>query len=46
MVEDGAFIHKMYDVTIFEEILNLEGHPSCITGSRFTAIFLNKGSGR
>ena len=23
------------------EILNLEGHPSCITGSRVTAILLN-----
>ena len=29
------------DVTIFLEILNLEGHQNCITGSRFTAILLN-----
>ena len=25
----------------FQEILNLEGHPNRITGSRFTAIWLN-----
>ena len=40
MVEDGAFSHKMHYVAIFEEILNLEGHPNCITGSRITAILL------
>ena len=34
MVADGAFIHKMDYVTIFKEILNLEGQPSHITGSR------------
>ena len=28
-------------VTFFKEILNLEGHPNRITGSKFTAIFLN-----
>ena len=38
MVADGAFSH----VTIFVEILNLEGHPNRITGSRVTAILLNK----
>ena len=37
MVEDGALSH----VTIFKDILNLEGHPNCITGSRVTAILLN-----
>ena len=36
MFEDGAFSHK-----IDYEILNLEGHPNCITGSRVTAILLN-----
>ena len=37
MVEYVAFSHIDY-VTIFLEILNLEGHPNCITGSRVTAI--------
>ena len=42
MVEDGALSHKIEYVTICLEILNLEGHPNCITGSRVTAIFLNE----
>ena len=41
MVEDGAFSHKIGYVTIFKEILNLEGHPNCITSSTVTAILLN-----
>ena len=41
MVEDGAFSHKIDYVSICLEILNLEGHPNCITGSRVTAILLN-----
>ena len=41
MVEDGAFSHKKDNVTIFLEILNLEGHPNRITGFRVTAILLN-----
>ena len=41
MVEDGAFSHKIDYVTFFQEILNLEGHPNCITGSRVTVILLN-----
>ena len=41
MVEDGAFSHKIDCVTIFKEILNLEGHPNCITGSTVIAILLN-----
>ena len=41
MIGDGAFSHKIDYVTIFKEILNPEGHPNCITGSRVTAIFLN-----
>ena len=34
MVEDGAFSHKIDYVTIFWEILNPEGHPNRITGSK------------
>ena len=41
MVEDGAFSHKIDYVTIFLEILNLEGHQNRNTGSRVTAILLN-----
>ena len=41
MVEDGAFSHKIDYVTIFLEILNLEGHQNHVTGSRVTAILLN-----
>ena len=36
-----AFSHKIDYVTMFEEIINLEGHPNCITGSRVMAILLN-----
>ena len=39
MVEDRAFSHKIDYVAIFKEILNLEGHPSCITGSKVMAFF-------
>ena len=41
MVEDGSFSHKIDNVTISQEILNLKGYPSCITGSKVTAILLN-----
>ena len=41
MVEDGAFSHKIDYTAIVKEILNLEGHQNCITGSRVTSIFLN-----
>ena len=41
MVEDGVFSHKIDFGRIFKEILNLEGHPNCITGSKVTVIFLN-----
>ena len=41
MLEDGAFSHEINYLTIVSEILNLEGHPICITGSRVTAILLN-----
>ena len=40
MVEDGAFSHKIDYVTIFLEILNLEGHQNCNTGLRVMAILL------
>ena len=33
MVEDGAFSHKIDYGIYFKEILNLEAHPNCITGS-------------
>ena len=38
MVEYGAFSNKIDHVTIFLDILNLEGHLNRITGSRVTAI--------
>ena len=41
MVVDGASTHKIDYVTIFEEILNLEGHLNRITGLRVNAILLN-----
>ena len=41
-VADGAFSHKIDYVTIFLEILNLKGHPNCITGPKVTAILLNR----
>ena len=36
MVGDGAFSKLCY-----KEILNLEGHPNCIAGSKVVAILLN-----
>ena len=41
MVRNGAFSHRIDYIAIFKEILNLEGHQNCITGSRVTAILLN-----
>ena len=41
MVKDGAFSHKIGFVTMFKEILNHEGHPNYITGSKVMAILLN-----
>ena len=41
MVGNGAFSHKIDYITIFLEILNLEGHQNLITGSRVTTILLN-----
>ena len=41
MIEDGDFSHKIDCATIFEEILNLNGHPHIITGLRVRAILLN-----
>ena len=42
MLEDGAFSHKIDYVTIFYDILNLEGHPNCTTSSIVMLIFLNR----
>ena len=41
MVGDGAFSHEIDYATFFEEILNLQGHPNRITGSKVTVILLN-----
>ena len=41
MVRNGAFSHKIYYITIFQEILNLQGHQNRITGSRVMLILLN-----
>ena len=43
MVADGAFSHKIDYVTISLEIINPEGHPNCINGSRVTVILLMDG---
>ena len=43
MVGDGAFTHKLDYVAKLWEILNLEGHQNCTTGSRVTTIFLKGG---
>ena len=40
-VADGAFSDKIDYVKIFKEILNPEGHPNRITGSKVTAILQN-----
>ena len=37
----NGFSNKIDYVTMFKEILNLEGHSNCITGSKVTAILLN-----
>ena len=42
MVEDGAFSHKIDYVNFFWEILNPEGHPNRMTGSKVRAILLNE----
>ena len=41
LLKYGAFRHKIDYVTILREILNLEGHPNRITGSKAMAILLN-----
>ena len=41
MDEDSAFSHKVDYVTFFLEILNPEGHPNRITGSKITVTLLN-----
>ena len=41
MIGNSAFSHKIDYVIFFSEILSLEGHQNCITGSRVMAILLN-----
>ena len=43
MVEDGASTHKMGYIRKVKEILNLERHQNCTTGSRVRAILLKGG---
>ena len=40
LVGGGSVINGAYPIE-FLQILNIEGHPNCITGSRVNAIFLN-----
>ena len=42
-VKEGAFSHKIDYVSIFEEILNLDGHLNRFINSKVSAIFVNKG---
>ena len=42
MVEDWTFSHKIGYFTTFYKILNLKGHANCISGSKVTAILLNR----
>ena len=41
MVGNGAFNNKIAYISIFREILNLEGHQNCISGSRVREILMN-----
>ena len=41
-MKDVAVSHKIDYVTFFYEILNLKGHPNCITGLNVRAILLNR----
>ena len=41
MVGNGAFSHKIDYFRKFMEIINLDGHPNRITGSKVTTILLN-----
>ena len=41
MVEDCACSHKIGYVRVFYEILNLERHQNCTTGSKIIAMMLN-----
>ena len=40
-VGDGAFNHKIDCLRIFKEMIDLNGHPNCITRSREMAILMN-----
>ena len=41
-IADGAFSHKIDNITIFKEILNPKVHLNRITGSKIMAILLNR----
>ena len=43
MVKDGTFSYKLDDDELFKEILILEGHQNCFSGSKVTAILVNGG---
>ena len=38
MVENGAFNRKIDHVTIFQDMLNLERYPNCISYSNFAEL--------
>ena len=42
-IVDADFSHKIDYVKTFKEILNPEGHPNCIIGSKVMAILMNGG---
>ena len=42
MVGDGAFSHIIDSIAIFLEILNLKGHPNCITFLCFIALLVQE----
>ena len=39
----GTFSHRIDYITIFNEILNLKGHPNRNTGSKVTSLLLKGG---
>ena len=41
MFENSDSSHNIDYAAIFKDIINLEGHPNRIAGSRVTAIFMN-----
>ena len=41
LMKMGLYVLKKTILHLFKKILNPEGHPNCITGSKVTPIFLN-----